>query len=86
MDGGDGIVGEGKVTCATWIKRPENAHLVLIGKSSKPCSSLEIFSFDPKTTSLSSSPKVYFFLLLQATTNVLYSPKKLGKFQFFFWF
>ncbi|KAI5648520.1 hypothetical protein M9H77_34525 [Catharanthus roseus] len=60
MDGGDGIVGEGKVTCATWIKRPENAHLVLIGKSSKPCSSLEIFSFDPKTTSLSSSPKATY--------------------------
>lgn len=61
MEGGDGAVREGKVTCATWIRRPENAHLVVIGKSSKPRSSLEIFSFDPKITSLSSSPKVFLF-------------------------
>ncbi|KAL2548927.1 SEC12-like protein 1 [Forsythia ovata] len=57
MDGGDAS-GKGTVTCATWIRRPENAHLVVLGKS-RP-SSLEIFSFDPKTTSLSPSPKATF--------------------------
>ncbi|KAG8390543.1 hypothetical protein BUALT_Bualt01G0094400 [Buddleja alternifolia] len=57
MDGGDAS-GQGTVTCATWIRRPENAHLVVVGKSSP--SSLEIFSFDPKTTSLSPSPKVKY--------------------------
>ncbi|CAI9759788.1 unnamed protein product [Fraxinus pennsylvanica] len=57
MDGGDSS-GKGTVTCATWIRRPENEHLVVLGKSSP--SSLEIFSFDPKTTSISPSPKVKF--------------------------
>lgn len=58
MDGGDVTV-EGKVTCASWIKRPENAHLVVIAKSNgTSSSSLEIFSFDPITASLSTSPKV----------------------------
>lgn len=60
MDGGDAS-GGGTVTCATWIRRPENAHLVVVGKS-RP-SSLEIFSFDPKTTSLLPSPKVRFNLI-----------------------
>ncbi|KAL3523530.1 hypothetical protein ACH5RR_016364 [Cinchona calisaya] len=60
MEGGDGVAGQGKVTCATWIRRPENAHLVVIGKSGPRSSSLEIFSFDPKTTSLSSSPKATY--------------------------
>lgn len=55
MDGGD-APGQGTVTCATWIRRPENAHLVVVGKT-RP-SSLEIFSFDPVTTALSASPKV----------------------------
>ncbi|KAK6144705.1 hypothetical protein DH2020_021525 [Rehmannia glutinosa] len=55
MDGGD-TRGDGTVTCATWIRRPENAHLVVVGKSGP--SSLEVFSFDPKATSLSSSHKV----------------------------
>ncbi|CAA2963453.1 SEC12 1 [Olea europaea subsp. europaea] len=57
MDGGDSS-GKGTMTCAMWIRRPENAHLVVLGKSSP--SSLEIFSFDPKTTSLSPSPKAKF--------------------------
>ncbi|CAI9091234.1 OLC1v1026202C1 [Oldenlandia corymbosa var. corymbosa] len=61
MESGDGAaVEEGKVRCATWIRRPENAHLVVIGKSSRPRSSLEIFAFDPKLTSLSSSPKATY--------------------------
>lgn len=60
MDGCDGVPREGKITCSTWIKGPENAHLVAIGKASNPCSSLEIFSYDPKTSCLSSSPKVSF--------------------------
>lgn len=61
MEGGNGVAGdeEGTVTCAAWIRRPENAHLVVVGKSKPRSSSLEIFSFDPKTSSLSSSPKVY---------------------------
>lgn len=59
MDGGD-VSSDGKVTCASWIKRPENAHLVLIGKSTGTSSLLEIFSFNKDTTSLSSSPKVPF--------------------------
>ncbi|XP_073297566.1 SEC12-like protein 1 [Primulina huaijiensis] len=57
MDAGD-VPGGGDVTCATWIRRPENAHLAVVGKS-KPFS-IEIFSFDPKTTSLSPSPKVKY--------------------------
>ncbi|KAI3470555.1 hypothetical protein Pfo_027218 [Paulownia fortunei] len=57
MEGG-GTPGEGTVTCATWIRRPENAHLVVVGKS-RP-SSLEVFSFDPKATSLSPSPKAKY--------------------------
>lgn len=55
MDGAD-TPGTGTVTCSAWIRRPENAHLVVVGKSSP--SSLEIHSFDPKITCLSSSPKV----------------------------
>ncbi|KAG5620313.1 hypothetical protein H5410_005531 [Solanum commersonii] len=58
MEGGDTSV-EGKVTCASWIKRRENAHLVVIGKSAGTCSSLDIFSFNSENTSLSSSPKYY---------------------------
>lgn len=61
MEGGDVSV-EGKVTRASWIKRPENAHLVVIGKSTGTCSSLEILSFNSESTSLSSSPKVPFCL------------------------
>ncbi|CAI9764638.1 unnamed protein product [Fraxinus pennsylvanica] len=57
MDGGDSSE-KGTVTCATWIRQLKNAHLVVLGKSSP--SSLEIFSFDPKTTSLPPSPKVKF--------------------------
>ncbi|KAL0298986.1 UNVERIFIED_CONTAM: SEC12-like protein 1 [Sesamum radiatum] len=57
MDGGD-APGQGTVTCATWIRRPENAHLVVVGKS-RP-SSLEIFSYDPITTSLSAFPKAKY--------------------------
>lgn len=49
---------EGTVRCAAWIKRPENAHLVALGKSSPP--SLQIFTFDRLTNSLASSPSVTF--------------------------
>ncbi|KAF6134341.1 hypothetical protein GIB67_005733 [Kingdonia uniflora] len=54
---------QGAVTCTSWIRRPGNAHLVVMGKSRivhDPSSSslLEVFSFDAKTASLSSSPKV----------------------------
>ncbi|KAL8052006.1 hypothetical protein ABFX02_06G184200 [Erythranthe guttata] len=57
MDGGDSP-GQGTVTCGTWIRRPENKHLVVVGKTTP--SSLEIFSFDPETTSLSASPKAKY--------------------------
>ncbi|KAK9124029.1 hypothetical protein Sjap_013631 [Stephania japonica] len=57
----------GSVTCASWIRRPENAHLVAMGKSRRttkgkasPSSLLQIFSFDAKTTSLSSSPEATY--------------------------
>ncbi|XP_021890553.1 SEC12-like protein 1 [Carica papaya] len=49
----------GRVTCGSWIRRPENVNLVVLGKAGKSGSSpsvIEIFSFDPVTTSLSSSP------------------------------
>lgn len=53
---------EGKVGCASWIRRPENAHLVVLGtmKLHNRPASLQIFSFDPVTTSLSDSPKASF--------------------------
>ncbi|KAL4576785.1 hypothetical protein LXL04_012884 [Taraxacum kok-saghyz] len=53
---------QGTVTCASWIKRPENAHLVALGKlkhENHPAS-FQIFSFDHLTTSLSSSPSASF--------------------------
>ncbi|KAG5620324.1 hypothetical protein H5410_005542 [Solanum commersonii] len=59
MDGGDVSV-EGKVMCASWIKWPKNAHLVVIEKSAGTCSSLEIFSFNSENTSLSSSLKATY--------------------------
>ncbi|KAE8711091.1 SEC12-like protein 1 [Hibiscus syriacus] len=51
----------GSVTCGSWIRRPENLNLVVLGRtttchSSSSSSAIEIFSFDPKATSLSSSP------------------------------
>jgi hypothetical protein len=54
---------QGTVTCGSWIRRPENLNLVVLGKSSKKRESasrsvLEIFSFDPQTASLSNSPQV----------------------------
>ncbi|KAI4382674.1 hypothetical protein MLD38_008610 [Melastoma candidum] len=45
--------------CGGWIRRPENNNLVVLGKPRRPSSSpaaVEVFSFDPKTTSLSPSP------------------------------
>ncbi|KAL3838244.1 hypothetical protein ACJIZ3_022835 [Penstemon smallii] len=57
MDSGD-APGQGTVTCTTWIRRPENAHLVVVGKSNP--SSLEIFAYDPIATSLSPSPKAKY--------------------------
>ncbi|KMS96688.1 hypothetical protein BVRB_8g200750 [Beta vulgaris subsp. vulgaris] len=49
----------GIARCGKWIKRPENVNFVILGKSYKSSSAkskLEIFSFDPKTTTLESSP------------------------------
>lgn len=49
----------GIVSCGKWIKRPEKANLVVLGKSYKSCSAkskIEIFSYDSKTTTLSLSP------------------------------
>lgn len=46
----------GIVTCGKWIKRPENVNLVVLGKVAASKSTLQIFSFDPNTSSLSSSP------------------------------
>ncbi|XP_065871983.1 SEC12-like protein 1 [Euphorbia lathyris] len=56
--------GQGTVTCGSWIRTPENINFVVLAKSS-PSSSpsvLEIFSFDPITTSLSPSPLATYVL------------------------
>ncbi|XP_022990379.1 SEC12-like protein 1 [Cucurbita maxima] len=61
--GGGGGSNPGPVSCGSWIRRPENVNLALIGRSRRPDSSpsvLEIFSFDPKITSLSASPLTEF--------------------------
>ncbi|KAK0592285.1 hypothetical protein LWI29_016613 [Acer saccharum] len=55
--------GGGIVSCGSWIKRPEKVNLVVLGKSRRASSSpavLEIFSFDPNTTTLSTSPLVTY--------------------------
>ncbi|KAE9465357.1 hypothetical protein C3L33_02729, partial [Rhododendron williamsianum] len=55
---------EGSVTCGTWIRRPENAHLAVVGKArhgDQP-SMLEIFSFDPKTSSLFPFPSAMYVI------------------------
>lgn len=61
----------GHVVCGSWIRRPKKVNWVLIAKASKRRGSsvsspalLNIFSFDPVTASLSSSPLVKFFLHL----------------------
>ncbi|XP_042482018.1 SEC12-like protein 1 [Macadamia integrifolia] len=62
---GDSALHKGSVTCASWIRRPDKAHLVVLGRSRRGESSpsvLEIFSFDAKTFSLSSSPKATYVL------------------------
>ncbi|KAI3989779.1 hypothetical protein MKX01_040749 [Papaver californicum] len=52
----------GKVTCASWIRRPENENLVFMGKSrhGDSPSVLEIFSYDSNIISLSPSPQVVY--------------------------
>lgn len=51
----------GSVSCGSWIRRPENVNWVVLARiMTRPTSSsssvIEIFPFDPNTTSLSSSP------------------------------
>ena len=55
----------GPVACGSWIRRPEKVNLAVLARSRKKRgdsdsspSVLQIFSFDPKTASLSSSPLV----------------------------
>ncbi|RZB88152.1 SEC12-like protein 1 isoform D [Glycine soja] len=63
--GNDAGSPQGPVTCGSWIRRPENLNLVVLGRSRRgsSCPSLlEIFSFDPKTTSLSTSPLTTYVL------------------------
>ncbi|KAJ0045125.1 hypothetical protein Pint_05931 [Pistacia integerrima] len=55
--------GGGSVTCGSWIKRPENMNLVVVGKSRWLHSSpalLEIFSFEPNKSSMSTAPLVSY--------------------------
>lgn len=62
-DGGSSS--EGPVKCGSWIRRPEKVNLVLLARSRRGDSSpsvLQIFSFDPKTASLSSSPLTTYVL------------------------
>ncbi|CAN1238708.1 SEC12-like protein 1 [Linum grandiflorum] len=60
--------GQGTVVFGSWIRRPENVNLVVLGKSravtssSSTSSLLEIFTFDHATTSLSASPLVTYEL------------------------
>jgi prolactin regulatory element-binding protein len=54
MEGGGSK--QGPVTCGSWIRRPEKVNLLVLGRSRLGDSSpsvLEIFSFDPKTASVS---------------------------------
>ncbi|XP_061353422.1 SEC12-like protein 1 [Gastrolobium bilobum] len=64
MENGSGSP-QGPVACGSWIRRPEKLNLVVLGRcrrgSSCP-SLLQLFSFDPKTTSLSTSPLATFVL------------------------
>ncbi|KAK7830203.1 sec12-like protein 1 [Quercus suber] len=64
---------QGPVACGSWIRRPEKVNLAVLarsrkkrGDSSSDSSSspsvLQIFSFDPKTASLSSSPLTTYVL------------------------
>ncbi|OMP05516.1 hypothetical protein COLO4_08797 [Corchorus olitorius] len=69
MEGG----ASGTVTCGSWIRRPENVYLVVLGRSrTRPGSSsvIEIFSFDPKTTSLSSSPLAVYGIEFEIKSGV----------------
>ncbi|EEF29464.1 nucleotide binding protein, putative [Ricinus communis] len=57
--------GRGIVTCGSWIRRSDNVNLVVLGKSRTSNSSssvLDIFSFDPITTSLAPSPLASYVL------------------------
>ncbi|KAG1347499.1 SEC12-like protein 1 [Cocos nucifera] len=53
---------EGPVTCAAWIRLPENRLLVIKGRAGSGAVPplLEIFSFDAKTSSLSPAPLAMF--------------------------
>ena len=56
----------GHVVCGSWIRRPKKVNWAIIARASKRRGSsspalLNIFSFDPITTSLSSSPLVYIY-------------------------
>ena len=56
----------GHVVCGSWIRRPKKVNWAIIARASKRRGSsspplLNIFSFDPITTSLSSSPLVFSF-------------------------
>lgn len=55
----------GHVVCGSWIRRPKKVNWAIIAKAAKRRGTsvsspalLHIFSFDPDTTSLSSSPLV----------------------------
>ena len=56
----------GHVVCGSWIRRPKKVNWAIIAKAAKRRGSsspplLNIYSFDPITTSLSSSPLVHSF-------------------------
>ncbi|KAF3434119.1 hypothetical protein FNV43_RR25222 [Rhamnella rubrinervis] len=64
MEAGGGSQ-QGPVTCGSWIRRPDNVNFVVLGTSRRGDSSpslLQIFSFDTKITSLSSSPLTTYVL------------------------
>ncbi|XP_015876637.2 SEC12-like protein 1 [Ziziphus jujuba] len=64
MESGGGSE-KGPVRCGSWIRRPDNVNFVVLGTSRRGDSSpslLQIFSFDPKTTSVSSSSLTSYVL------------------------
>ncbi|KAJ0602843.1 hypothetical protein HanIR_Chr03g0144141 [Helianthus annuus] len=73
MDGGV-TAEQGTVTCATWIRRPENAHLVALGKSKHGNlpASLQIFIFSRITNSLTPSPSATFCCLLSVVIRAFW--------------
>ncbi|XP_068648513.1 SEC12-like protein 1 isoform X2 [Aristolochia californica] len=64
MDNSGDVPHQGSVLCASWIRRPFNDHLVIVGRSKTASSPplLEISSFNNIATSISNTPKESYIL------------------------